>query len=95
MANGNKADKQGLLEAMLDPVSRAVANAPVDDEPESADERRAVAESKVWFEQHDGREISDEGVLSEFRFTPKDSSKQQDEAWQRLSSPNARGRTSQ
>jgi len=25
----------GLLEAMLDPVSRAMANAPVDDEPEN------------------------------------------------------------
>lgn len=38
-----------LLEAMLDPVSRAVANAPVDDEPESEHERKAVAQSKEWF----------------------------------------------
>jgi len=28
-----------LLETMLDPVSRAIANAPVDDEPESGAER--------------------------------------------------------
>ena len=37
----------GLLETMLDPVSRAIANASYDDEPESKDERRAVAESKA------------------------------------------------
>jgi hypothetical protein len=37
----------GLLEAMLDPVSRAIANAPVDDEPETEEEREAVAESKA------------------------------------------------
>ena len=29
-----------MIEAMLDPVSRAIANAPVDDEPESEAERR-------------------------------------------------------
>lgn len=37
----------GLLEAMLDPVSRAIVNAPVDDEPENEAERQAVAESKA------------------------------------------------
>ncbi len=36
----------GLIEARLDPVSRALANAPEDDEPEFDSERRAVAESK-------------------------------------------------
>ena len=30
----------GLLEAMLDPVSRAIAQAPVEDEPVTAEERR-------------------------------------------------------
>ena len=37
----------GLLESMLDPVSRAIANAPIDDEPESDLERKAVAASKL------------------------------------------------
>ena len=37
-----------VLEAMLDPVSHAIANAPMDDEPESEQERAAVAESKAW-----------------------------------------------
>ncbi len=41
----------GLLEAMLDPVSRAIANASVDDEPETSQERQVVAESKDWFER--------------------------------------------
>jgi hypothetical protein len=55
-----------LLEVMLDPVSQALANAPIDDEPESEEERRAVAESKKWFEQHGGRGISHEEVVADF-----------------------------
>jgi hypothetical protein len=56
-----------LLEVMLDPVSQTLANAPIDDEPESEEERRAVAESKRWFEQHGGRGIPHDEVVSEFR----------------------------
>jgi len=37
----------GLLETMLDPVSRAIANAPIDDEPESEAERQAVAAPRL------------------------------------------------
>lgn len=66
----------GLLEAMLDPVSRAIANAPVDDEPETKQERQAVAESKAWFEQHGGKGIPHEDVLADFGFAPKDLKKQ-------------------
>ncbi|MBI4460322.1 MAG: hypothetical protein HY648_09735 [Acidobacteria bacterium] len=62
----------GLLEAMLDPVSRAIANAPVDDEPETEEERQAVAESKAWFERRGGQGIPHEEVLGEFQ-TPKKS----------------------
>jgi len=62
----------GLLEAMLDPVSRAIANAPVDDEPETEEERNAVAESKTWFEQRRGQGISHEEVLADFGLTPDD-----------------------
>ena len=43
---------------MLDPVSRAIANAPVDDEPESEAERPAVTTSKAWLEKHPGQGIS-------------------------------------
>src|SRR6267378_3125255 len=55
-----------LLEVMLDPVSQALANAPIDDEPESEEERRAVAQSKRWFEQHGGKGIPHDEVVSEF-----------------------------
>lgn len=68
----------GLLEAMLDPVSRAIANAYVDDEPESDQERQGVAESKKWFESRGGRGIPDQEVLADFGLTPDDLKKQKD-----------------
>ena len=60
-----------LLEVMLDPVSRAMASAPMDDEPESEAERQAVAESKAWYEQHGGKGIPHKQVQSELTTTPK------------------------
>ena len=60
----------GLLEAMLDPVSRAIAQAPTDDEPPTEDEEKAVAEAKEWLQQHPG--IPFEEVLSDFGLTIKD-----------------------
>jgi hypothetical protein len=62
----------GLLETMLDPVSRAIANAPIDDEPESEDERRAVAESKAWLAEHPGQGIPHEEILREFGLSAED-----------------------
>ena len=58
-----------MIETLLDPVSRAIANAPIDDEPESDDEREAVAQSKAWFKQHDGQGIPHEEVLADFGLT--------------------------
>jgi hypothetical protein len=60
----------GLLEAMLDPVSRAVAQASSDDEPETEEERRAVAEAKEWLEHHPG--IPFEEVLADFGLSAQD-----------------------
>lgn len=68
----------GLLEAMLDPVSRAITNAPVDDEPETEQEHQAVAESKVWFERHGGQGVSHNEVLADFGLTPNDFPKRKD-----------------
>jgi len=65
----------GLLEALLDPVSRAITNAATDDEPESERERQAVAESKAWFERQGGQGITQEEVLADFGFTPHDTRK--------------------
>jgi hypothetical protein len=62
----------GLLETMLDPVSRAIANAPFDDEPESEDERRAVAESKAWLAEHPGQGIPHSELLAEFGLSAED-----------------------
>jgi hypothetical protein len=55
----------GLLETVLDPVSRAIANAPIDDEPESEGERQAVAASKAWMAQHPGEGIPREDIVAE------------------------------
>ena len=54
-----------LLESMLDPVSRAIANAPTDDEPESEAERKAVAASKAWMAEHPGEGIPHEDIVGE------------------------------
>lgn len=62
---------QELLEAMLDPVSRAIANAPIDDEPETDEERQAVAEADQWFKENP-EGIPFEDVLAEFGLTVSD-----------------------
>jgi hypothetical protein len=60
----------GLLQAMLDPVSRAIANAPIDDEPVTEEERQSVAEAKEWLRHHPG--IPFEEVLGDFGLTRED-----------------------
>ncbi len=56
----------GLLEVMVDPVSRKLANAPLDDEPETEEERQAVQEAKDWLRKRGGKGIPHEEVLREF-----------------------------
>jgi hypothetical protein len=58
---------RGLLETMLDPVSRALANAPIEDEEISEEEERAVAESIEWLKHN--KPIPNEEVLAEFGLT--------------------------
>ena len=60
----------GLIEALLDPVSRSIANAPLEDEPISDEEARAVAASKAWLKDHEP--IPNEEVLREFGLTEED-----------------------
>ncbi len=62
----------GMLERLLDPVARAIANAAIDDEPESEEERKAVAKSKAWFKRHGGQGIPQEELLAEFGLSPDD-----------------------
>lgn len=58
---------RGLLEAMLDPVSRALANAPADDEPITEKEECAVAEAHEWLKHNTG--IPFEQVVAELGIT--------------------------
>jgi hypothetical protein len=51
---------RSLLETMLpDPVSRALANAPLEDEEISEEEKQAVARSREWFENNQGTSFED------------------------------------
>jgi hypothetical protein len=61
-----------LLETMLDPVSRAMANAPFDDKPETEEERQAVAASKAWRVEHPGHDIFHQEILAEFGIASED-----------------------
>jgi Spy/CpxP family protein refolding chaperone len=60
----------GLLEAMLDPVSLAIANAPLDDEPLTAEEEKALAEAREWSKHNQG--IPHEQVLAELGITQEE-----------------------
>jgi hypothetical protein len=57
----------GLLEAMLDPVSRAIAGAPRDDEALSAEGEKALDEAREWAKHNQA--ISHEQVLAELGVT--------------------------
>jgi hypothetical protein len=59
-----------VLRVMTDPVARAIANAPIEDEPISAEEAQAVEEAKRWLE--DQAPIPNEEVLADFGLTNED-----------------------
>jgi hypothetical protein len=61
---------RGLLQVMLDPVSRAIADAPVDDEPLTAEEVRALDEAREWLKHN--RPIPHEQVLAELGITQEE-----------------------
>ena len=60
----------GLFKAMLDPVSIALANAPIDDEPVSDEEARDIAAARASLARGEG--IPHEEVLREFGLSPDD-----------------------
>ena len=62
----------GLLQAMLDPVARAISNAPIEDEPITQEERQAVARSDAWYEKRGGKGIPMQEVLADFGLTSGD-----------------------
>jgi len=59
-----------LLQSMLDPLSRKLALAPIDDEPLSEDDRRAIAEAKEWLDHNEP--IPLETVLADFGLSMAD-----------------------
>jgi hypothetical protein len=60
----------GLLEMMLDPVSRAIANAPTDDKPLDPSEEKALSEAKEWLKHN--KPIPHEQVLADLGITPEE-----------------------
>jgi len=52
----------GLLEKILDPVTLALLNAPIDDEPVTGEERLAIAESDEWFKRNGDKGIPHDEV---------------------------------
>jgi hypothetical protein len=60
----------GLLEAMLDPVSLAITDAPQEDEPVTDEDRRRFREGQAWFAQRGGRGIPMEEVVAECGLNP-------------------------
>lgn len=46
-----------FLETIVDPVATALRNAPLDDEPETDNEKAAVTEAKTWLKQNGGKGI--------------------------------------
>lgn len=59
-----------VMEVMLDPVSRKLANAPLEDEPVSAEEEEAASRARGWLKHN--RPISHEDVLADLELTVDD-----------------------
>ena len=66
----------GLLEAIVDPAAAALRTAPVDDEPVTEEEERAVAEAREWLKHNQG--IPFEQTAAELGFTMEEVKSYQD-----------------
>jgi hypothetical protein len=53
----------GLLETIVDPVAAALRDAPLDDEPETDEERQAAAEARDWLARNGGKGIPHEEAM--------------------------------
>lgn len=76
LSSGQVSAVVGLLEAMLDPVEIALANAPLDDEPLTSEDTRALDESREWLKHNAG--IPHEQVLAELGITQEEIDDYQD-----------------
>jgi hypothetical protein len=57
---------------LIDPVARAVATAPADDEAVTEQDRLRLHNGQAWFRQHGGKGVAMEDVLAEFDLKPED-----------------------
>jgi hypothetical protein len=57
---------------LLDPVARAVATAPPDDEPVTSEDRGRMAEGQAWFRQRGGKGVPMADVLADSNLKPED-----------------------
>lgn len=46
-----------FLETIVDPVANALRNAPLDDEPETEEEKTGVGEARTWLKNNGGKGI--------------------------------------
>jgi len=70
MAPGQISAVVSLLEIMLDPLARTLANAPFDDEPVGEDEARQVAASRDALAR--GEAIPNQDILADFGISNED-----------------------
>jgi hypothetical protein len=66
----------GLLETIVDPVAAALRNAPVDDEPVTEEEERAINEAREWLKHNPGIPFAQ--VVAELGFTMEEVKNYQD-----------------
>jgi hypothetical protein len=57
---------------LLDPLSRSIATAPVDDEPLTSEEDQALSRAEAWLEERGGHGIPHSEVLAEFGLKMED-----------------------
>lgn len=53
-------------------MARSIATAPVDEEPLTEEEDRALDRAEVWLQQNGGKGIPHEEILAEFGLSTKD-----------------------
>ena len=75
--------KVGLLETIIDPVAAALRTAPIEDEPVSEEEERAVNEAKQWLQENSGKGIPHEEVLADLGLSMDDFRRMGEERAQR------------
>jgi hypothetical protein len=57
LSRGQLLAVRSLLQVMVDPVSYAIANAPLEDEEISDEEERGVAEAREWLKHKGGKGV--------------------------------------